>query len=74
MQCSLPSGCQPFSGGRGYPLGIVNMFHFVYLINNSSCFGSWRDVFFEEGSHDIRCPEAKRHLVLPGIALRDRIV
>ena len=42
-QCSLPSGCQPFSGGRGYPLGNLNMFHFVYLIINSSCFGSWRD-------------------------------
>ncbi|MBM2844123.1 MAG: hypothetical protein HW404_1960, partial [Anaerolineales bacterium] len=25
-QCSLPSGCQPFSGGSAYPLGIDYMF------------------------------------------------
>jgi hypothetical protein len=26
-QCSLPSGCQPLSGGSVYPLGIGNRFH-----------------------------------------------
>ena len=26
-QCSLPSGCQPLSGGSVYPLGIDYMFH-----------------------------------------------
>ena len=43
-QCSLPSGCQPFSGGSEYPPGIANMFHVVcFIIRYSSCFGSWRD-------------------------------
>lgn len=42
-QCSLPSGCQPFSGGSFNPPGIVNTFHFVCFIIYSSCFGSWRD-------------------------------
>ena len=31
-QCSLPSGCQPFSGGSDYPPGIANMFHVVCFI------------------------------------------
>jgi hypothetical protein len=43
-QCSLPSGCQPFSGGSLNPPGIVNTFHFfICFIIVSSCFGSWRD-------------------------------
>ncbi len=32
-QCSLPSGCQPFSGGSFNPLGIDYMFHsFRYFL------------------------------------------
>lgn len=30
-QCSLPSGCQPFSGGSAYPLGIDGVFHFSFI-------------------------------------------
>lgn len=45
-QCSLPSGCQPFSGGNGYPPGIDVVFHFRILIAYSVPHGqmSWRDV------------------------------
>lgn len=31
VQCSLPSGCQPFSGGSVYPLGIDYMFHLPFV-------------------------------------------
>ena len=31
-QCSLPSGCQPFSGGCISPLGIDYMFHFPFVV------------------------------------------
>jgi len=30
-QCSLPSGCQPFSGGSVYPPGIDYMFHLPFV-------------------------------------------
>ena len=45
-QCSLPSGCQPFSGGIVYPPGIIVVFHFVFLflysVSHNQVF--WRDV------------------------------
>lgn len=31
VHCSLPSGCQPFSGGSAYPLGIDYMFHLPFV-------------------------------------------
>ena len=30
-QCSLPSGCQPLSGGSVYPPGIDYMFHLPFV-------------------------------------------
>ena len=58
-QCSLPSGCQPFSGGSVSPLGITNMFHVVcFIIHYSSCFGCWRD---EHAGLPIQLPAFDQH-------------
>jgi hypothetical protein len=45
-QYSLPSGCQPFSGGIDYPPGIDVMFHFRIFIGYLAPHDqvSWRDV------------------------------
>ncbi len=47
-QCSLPSGCQPFSGGIVYPPGINVVFHFAFLflysVPHNQVF--WRDASF----------------------------
>ena len=47
-QYSLPSGCQPFSGGIDYPPGIDVMFHFRIFIGYLAPHDqvSWRDVCF----------------------------
>lgn len=42
-QCSLPSGCQPFSGGCLFSTG-YRLTCFIFLSLVSSCSGSWRDV------------------------------
>ncbi|OPZ74631.1 MAG: hypothetical protein BWY82_00608 [Verrucomicrobia bacterium ADurb.Bin474] len=45
-QCSLPSSCQPFSGGIVYPPGINVVFHFFFLflysVPHNQVF--WRDM------------------------------
>ena len=62
-QCSLPSGCQPFSGGIVYPPGIIVVFHFVFLflysVPHNQVF--WRDVYFvvKISSSPFQAPERR---------------